>query len=137
MADLRPPTPKALPRCQKRGNNKVPLSGVVYEREQRQCPSGTRGWRNVVFYIRGIDDQRIFYANDIRASNRLFKLGIWDEKEHTVENPPHEWAFSTEKDQVAMFRVILKNIVSPIERKKFVSKILGVIKDFGMQVRLT
>lgn len=115
---------------------KVPLPGVVYERPSRQYQGKKRGWIDVVFYIRGIDRQRIFYKERHRATNQLFLLGIWDPQFHSSENPPYEWAFSGDKDQIAMFKHVLKNIVDNDERRRFVSQILKIIKDAGEQARL-
>ena len=115
---------------------KVPLPDIVYERPRRQHQEGKRGWREIIFYIRAINDQRPFYDGKIKASNRLYKLGVWDNQEHNKDNLPYEWAFSTEEDQVAMFEVVLKNIVGFDERKKFVMRILKTISDAGLQARL-
>lgn len=115
---------------------KVPLLGVVYEREKIQYQGEKRGWMDVVFYIRGIDRQRTIYNEKVKATNRLFLLGIWDPQFHSIENPPYEWAFSGDKDQAEMFRHVLRNIVNNDERRRFVSQILKIIKEAGEQVGL-
>jgi len=123
-------------RCTGGRRMKIPLSGVEYTRKARQFQGKDRGWKEVIFYIRGIDRQREFYDNEIKKSNRIFVFGIWDPDNHSEENPPYEWAFSSDEDQVEMFRLVLKNLVKTDERKRFVKRILDTIEDYGMQVRL-
>jgi len=117
-------------------NFQVPLEGVVYERLGKQYQGEKRGWRSVIFYLRCIDRQRSFYHSEVKEFNRLFLLGIWDFSEHSLENPPYEWAYSARGDQIAMFEHVLKNIVKPDERRKFVDDILGVVNEYGKQARI-
>lgn len=117
-------------------NPKPPLPNIEYHRTAKQFQSEERGWQKVTFYIRSIDRQKNFYDEKIKEKNRLLVLGVWNWEENSTNNPPSEWAFSTNEDQLKMFELVFDNLVKIDERQRFVAKVKKVIEDHGEQIKL-